>query len=118
MCSARARQFLAGPGFAGDQYRGAAARHQTDDVLQLPHFVAPSHQYPLPVLAVDLLGHSRQIAPPPIFDRLVDQPEGTLTRRQELVDPQMRQLDGLADGSLGIASQHGNARSSTLDRFQ
>ncbi len=110
-------QFLAGTGFACNQYGSAPARHQPDDVLELPHLAAASHQYPLPVLAADVGRHSRQVAAPSLFDRLVDQGEGTVTHRQELVDSQMCQLDGIADRGLGISSQDGYAWSSSLDGF-
>ncbi len=65
-------QFLAGTGFAGDQYGSAAAGHQPDDVLELTHLATASHQHPLPVFAAHVGRHSRQVAAPSVFDRLVD----------------------------------------------
>ena len=112
------RQFLAGSGFAGDQHRGAAARHQTDDVLQLPHLVAPAHQHPLPIFAVRLPPTVPTIAQPPVFDHLVDQPEAVFIRREESDTPPDAPAGRLRLPRCRIPNQYGNSGSSPLDRFQ
>ena len=111
------RHFLAGPGFARDQYRGSAARHQADGMLQLPHLVAPSHQHPLPIfrICLSLLCRNPQQS---VFDHPVDQPEAVLIRREELTQPKMRQVYRLTHRGVRVPGQYGNSWSSALDRFQ
>ena len=112
------RQFLAGPGLAGDQYRGAAARHQADDVLQLPHLVAPAHQHPLPIFRICLspLVPQSPDGPSSITRSISLKPSSSAGRNW--CSPRCARSTASPTEACRVSRQYGNSWSSPLDRFQ